>query len=270
MYTDGAGSEGTSAATSNGNSVVCGSYFERNHGNKGGAYFSYVYGTKSTSTIQNSVFKENTVGITVPGQGQGGAIYHGSEMNTSNRFNLFVDSSSFLDNHAKEYGGAIATNTNPSVSISNSSFVNNRAVGTGTNGGLGGAFFTTTVTLDQVTIARNSTDGFGGGIAPQHAGASISLKNSIVAENTATNSFGNAQNCSKLGSGQNSIEFPQVKNPSDPNDPNCYAGIKIADPLLAPEFADCKQRVGQNGTYRIPVLRLLSGSPASSLGARCK
>jgi len=265
IYTDGAGSDGTSSTSSNGNLVVCGSYFEKNHGIKGGAYFSYIYGNISTSTITNSLFVENTAGTTVvSGQGLGGAVYHGGGADES-RTNLFIENSTFIKNISSNHGGGIATFPKASISVKNSSFIENEAQG---NGGVGGGMFISQAKLENVTVAKNIAKGFGGGLAPSSTN-NYNIINSIIAYNKANNPYGNAQNCQKLGVGQNSIEFPQVKNSSDPNDPNCYSGIKIADPMLDSNFTDCSQRVGHDGSYRIKVLNKQSGS-AQSLGAICK
>jgi hypothetical protein len=69
-------------------------------------------------------------------------------------------------------------------------------------------------------------------------GSSTVLRASIVANNTAANG-GNpwniAHNCSsQLVSGGFNLQFPNRANPNDANDPNCTAGIQIAQPNLAP------------------------------------
>ncbi len=59
-----------------------------------------------------------------------------------------------------------------------------------------------------------------------------------MAHNTVLNG-GNPWNiahncCTQMADGGGNLQFPNRANPSDPNDPNCTAGVAIGDPLLLP------------------------------------
>jgi uncharacterized repeat protein (TIGR01451 family) len=153
------------------------------------------------------------------------------------------------------------------VSITNSTFTGNQATGTRPNNGsvgLGGAITNSGATsfgLTNVTIVGNHADWVGGGIVGGSAGTS--LRNTIVANNTAANG-GNPwniqKNCSStMGDGGGNLQWPTL-NPSDANDRRCAAGVTFADPLLAPLAA--------NGGLTQTMLPL-PGSPAFDRGVSC-
>ena len=102
---------------------------------------------------------------------------------------------------------------------------------------LGGGFYNAgTATIVNVTIAENSAPaGFGGGIAG--GTATLTLTNTIVANNTGGNCF------APITSGTNNLQFPGT---------TCGATITTADPMLGPLT---------NGVYP-----LLAGSPAIDTG----
>ena len=100
---------------------------------------------------------------------------------------------------------------------------------------LGGGFYNAgTATIVNVTIAENSAPaGFGGGIAG--ATATLTLTNTIVANNTGGNCF------APITSGSNNLQFPGTS-----------CGVTTADPLL--------------GSLTGGVYPLLAGSPAIDTG----
>ena len=225
--------------------------------NLGGAIHTYMYGGASAMTIEDTTFADN-VGTT-----NGGAIFH---MNGG----LTITGSTFSGNRVVGQGGALWVTDGgggTAVAVTNSTFTGNQATGTRPNNGsvgLGGAIANSgasSLTLTNVTIAGNHADWVGGGIVSGPAGTT--LKNSIVANNTAANggnSWNIQKNCSNaLGNGGGNLQWPTL-NPNDGNDHACAAGITFADPRLAPLAA--------NGGLT-QTMALLSGSPALNSGVAC-
>jgi uncharacterized repeat protein (TIGR01451 family) len=225
--------------------------------NLGGAIHTYMYGGASAMTVEDATFADN-VGTT-----NGGAIFH---MNGS----LSITGSTFSGNRVVGQGGALWVTDGgggTAVAVTNSTFTGNQATGTRPNNGsvgLGGAIANSgasSLALTNVTIAGNHADWVGGGIVSGPAGTT--LKNSIVANNTAANGGNpwNIQgNCSNtLGNGGGNLQWPTL-NPNDGNDHACAAGVTFADPRLAP--------MAPNGGLT-QTMALLSGSPALNSGVAC-
>jgi uncharacterized repeat protein (TIGR01451 family) len=224
--------------------------------NLGGAIHTYMYGGGSVMIVEDSTFTDN-VGTT-----NGGGIFH---MNGG----LSITGSTFSGNRVVGQGGALwllddGGGTN--VAITNSTFTGNQATGTRPNDGsvgLAGAIANlgaSNLTLTNVTIAGNHADWVGGGIVT--ATARTTLKNSIVANNTAANG-GNPwniqKNCSNpLGNGGGNLQWPALGPGID--DTPCASGITFADPKLAPLTA--------NGGLT-QTMALLTGSPALNSGVTC-
>jgi uncharacterized repeat protein (TIGR01451 family) len=225
--------------------------------NLGGAIHTYMYGGSSNMTIEDTTFADN-IGTT-----NGGAIFH---MNGG----LAITGSTFTGNRVVGQGGALWVTDGgggTAVAVTNSTFTGNQATGTRPNNGsvgLGGAITNSgasSLTLTHVTIAGNHADWVGGGIVSGSAGTT--LKNSIIANNTAANG-GNPWNIGKgcsasIGNGGGNIQWP-VLNASDPNDKPCAAGITFADPKLA--------SLAVNGGLT-QTMALLAGSPALEKGVAC-
>jgi uncharacterized repeat protein (TIGR01451 family) len=225
--------------------------------NLGGAIHTYLYGGASAMVIQDSTFADNV------GSTNGGAIFH---MNGG----LTVMGSTFSGNRVVGQGGALWVTDGgggTNVAVTNSTFTGNQATGTRPNNGsvgLGGAITNSgasSFALTNVTIAGNHADWVGGGMVSGAAGTT--LKNSIVANNTAANG-GNpwniGKNCSNpLGSLGGNLQWPTL-NPNDGNDHACANGIAFADPRLAPLAAN-------GGPTQ--TMALLSGSPALDGGVAC-
>jgi CSLREA domain-containing protein len=120
------------------------------------------------------------------------------------------------------------------VTLTNVTFTGNSSIPAND---LGGGFYNAgTATIVNVTIAENSAPaGFGGGIAG--ATATLTLTNTIVANNTGGNCF------AAITSGSNNLQFPGT---------TCGATITTADPMFGPLT---------NGVYP-----LLAGGPAIDTG----
>lgn len=256
IYTDGA-SEYTNDAVG-GTITISGSTFSGNKGaGQGGALFSFVY-PPDTVLIEESSFDSNSISKDAKGDALGGGLRHGNGQ-------LSIRNVTFANNVARGQGGGFWTDGNQPATLINVTFAGNRAVEDDTNdrGGLGGAIAGGGKwTCTNCTIAQNHA-GFQGG-AIWGAGPSITLRNSIIANNSANND-GNPwnikQNCGSFPSayasdGGKNLEFPRP-NPQDSSDFACTRTIAVADPKLG--------GLGDNGgsTRTMP---LLPGSPAIDAG----
>ncbi len=220
----------------------------------GGAIFSFPEGAEVT-TINNSTFNGNFS----LGRGQAGAIYHQSA--NGNGF-MNIDGSTFMYNDAlnttppdgASQGGALWLINGPTT-ISNSTFYGNDASNLTLpaddwHRGFGGALVAhTPVTIINSTFANNTAGFVGGAIAPANANL-ITVRNSIIANNSGANPWGIQQNCTNaLIDGGNNLQFALWAS-------GCAVGT-TADPLLG--------TLGDYGgsTQTIPIL---DGSPAIDAG----
>ncbi|HEX8846812.1 MAG TPA: choice-of-anchor Q domain-containing protein, partial [Pyrinomonadaceae bacterium] len=195
--------------------------------NAGGAILN-----DGTLTIINSTIRDNNADL------HGGAIYSNGS--------LTVINSTFNGNNANgsgAAGGAIGSNS--TLTITNSTFSNNSA-----NLG-GGAIFANsgTTTITNCTIVNNTAGSQGGGI---RADASVTLRNTIVANNTAPTNP-DLHGVYDSTNGFNLIETPgsATINGATPNN------ITGQDPNLGPLASNG----GLNQTHA-----LLFGSPAIEAG----
>jgi CSLREA domain-containing protein len=162
--------------------TVTDSLFDGNSAdNSGGAI---QMNTPSELTVERSYFVRNTA------VNSGGAIQTNSDVITR------IDSSTFSSNRATGSfgdGGALQINSGLNTfTVTNSTFTGNRAEdGGGGSGGRGGAIQVNggkVSTLNNVTIAGNAAIGAGaeGGGIGTGLPAAVTLRNSIVANNTAS------------------------------------------------------------------------------------
>lgn len=138
-------------------------------------------------TITDCRFVNNQT-ITGSGTLTGGAIHNAGPMS--------IDRSTFQANLVRGEGGAIATTTGVAVtvSITNSTFLENEASVAGGGLGNGGAISTTgnqgTINITNSTISGNRADNNGGGayfVTPGGGTGNVVLSNVTVANNTADN-----------------------------------------------------------------------------------
>lgn len=231
---------------------------------QGGGLFLYTYGI-TTATIDKCYFKGNSSPM-------GGGLWAMGETGGA----CTVTNSTFDSNASSGAGGGIATIANGGqtfiLNITNSTLAFNQANGVGSGGG-GGLFnANATVAISNSTIAKNSTNSFGGGISGAN---NITIKNSIIADNTATNNNGafgvsNIQrNCGSSGfvvspppyftNGGNNLEWPIRTDLT--NNGLCTPSMTVADPKLDDAVKD-------NGGS-VPTLAILAGSAAIDAGSGC-
>lgn len=192
-----------------------------------GGLHTFHYAPDQGLYIENSTFAQNS---TVE---NGGGVFHQAGP-------LTIVGTTFDANQTIGTGGGLYIVDSP-VAITNSTFSGNQAVGTVPNSGAsgnGGAImvfgFQAAVsgTLSHLTIAGNHADWVGGGISGS-GNLSLTLRGSIVADNTVDNPSGIAKNCSiQLANGGGNVQFPAAGTGSF--DPNCTSAILVASPQLSP------------------------------------
>lgn len=248
IYTDGASLRDDGATA--GQITILDSVFRGNEASReGGAVFSWVYPPDQV-IVERCEFRNNRA-LRLNGHefSAGGGLRHGNG-------ELFVRDTLFDSNYAAGQGGGLWGGGLPQSNLTNVTLVNNRAVeneqaGTG---GLGGAIAgPDPLVCTNCTIARNHAGDMAGGI---YVEGNVTLKNSIIAHNTAANGGSSesfAQNCNtNVTDSGNNLEFPKDMGGRD-----CTAGAMVADPLLG-DLAD------YGGT--MPSVALLGGSPAIDAG----
>ncbi len=240
-------------------------------------------------TVRNSRFEANKANPNSQDSNEGGGLYlYGYNNNV-----LLVENSTIINNETKGFGGGmlidnesindIAPN-NVYITVRNCLIAYNRCVSS-QGGGIwsGGiqvqepANSNASTDILNCTIVYNYAGSYGGGIANYLDGANVmnctiayneariggggifkdrqlNLNNSIIAFNRVNTPAGNSANCGSTYTGNNNIQFPDIKRI---NDSYCTAGITVADPLLGP--------LQDNGGPTL-TMALLPGSPAIDAG----
>ena len=278
------------AKNDNGKVIIRGSTFKGNNAsNYGGAIFNNIL-NNNTTTITDSLFSSNSVGLGGK-NGQGGAIWStgdpkqgGQWVINANNTTLILVNTSLVGNTASQQGGGIwiarhpkgtiisrsTISSNTSVnsmgggivqadsgklSILNSTISDNKSNGTYSMGAGVYVGRNAKATVINATIADNVANWQAGGI---FGGLNVTLKNTILSNNIAKNG-GNAwdikHNCFEpMTNAGDNLQFP------DPKDKECTPGILLADPKL--------ELLKNNGG--LTMTRALSlGSAASQNGSGC-
>ncbi len=217
---------------------------------EGGGVYSWGY-APDTALFEGVLFEGNQILPNSKSAANGGGMLHGNVPMT-------IRKSTFLNNTARNAGGALYLTQTGTGSLINVTVYGNRAEGSDGTGGLGGGLSGEgTLTCNHCTVLRNHAGDVGGGI---YNLAGSSLSNSIIADNTASNN-GNPwniyQNCrTPLQQTGTVVQFP-AKNASSTNDQDCTATPTIA----APQYAEPANNGG-----RVPTVALLAGSPGIDTG----
>lgn len=176
--------------------------------------------------------------------GNGGGVFHSSSAAA------IVTSTTISNNQAANGGGVSSTGP---INLTNATITSNVASSDG-----GGLHNTSTATLLGVTIANNMATGNGGGISSENTGGNASLKNTLVARNSAAtnadingSAFLNLGN-NLIGDGGSVTTFVHMINGNLVGS----TGAEI-DPLLSP--------LQDNGGATL-THALLFGSPARDNG----
>jgi CSLREA domain-containing protein len=154
----------------------------KSHGIGGGAI--ETTGTLSMSNCVldgNAAETDNPLGIAGPGQGGALLVIAGTGT---------IDTTKFSNNVAGNSGGAIYNGRNTNLTISNSQFLTNSALGQAAGGGgYGGAILSEgNVTLNGSTLASNTSKLAGGGLSTSIGTAT--LNSSTINSNTSANGGG--------------------------------------------------------------------------------
>ncbi len=255
IYTDRAS---TSSDATSGAVRIVGSLFQGNQGRgEGGAAYLYT-GTQDRVVIDSSTFVDNAIQNLPQGNdGNGGAVVVMS--NGLNR-GLTINRSTFANNSATNQGGGLWM-MDARANITNSTFSGNRVSGTASNKVGGGMALYGPTNIINTTIANNRAGWVGGGISASKDD-SVTLKNTILYNNTAdngTNDWGIQQHTSRelIDRGGN-LQWPP-KQTNNWNDYNATANIRLSDPQLG--------SLQDNGSGLL-THALLPGSPAINSGAK--
>lgn len=210
----------------------------------GGALFAYtISGTGSTVTVDQCTFSTNSVTDTTPAVGFGGAIYQ-----QNNTFE--VTRSTFDGNTSTKFAGGVWTSCNTGL-FENCTFSGNQVVGGPSMFG-GALFISGNIVINSCTIANNHAGGWGGGIFAGTANT-ITLRNSLLMNNTGVNAFNGWNVNETLGAGSNNLQWPAGGATNLPARPN----ITFAD-------AGLSALANNGGPTRT---RAITGGPAVNAGS---
>ena len=223
--------------------TMCGTVLSGNTAmTHGSGMFSYFY-EGSQSTITDCVFDANEFGDAEHGSG---ALYHEAVP-------LFLSGTTFSNQTTGEHAGGIFIGQKTVAEITNCTFANNRVISNG------GAIFNGAATahFTNCTFSGNDAD-YGPAIFKGNS-ATITLKNTIFANNTTANQY-SATSCHEAMTDRGgNIQWPSTKA-SGKDDQPCVEGITFADPLL--------ETLADNGGVS-QTFALGEGSPAVDHASDC-
>jgi len=193
--------------------VLSGCVFNANIANDhAGAVFGYMtQGTSSTMTVDACTFAGNVSGLN-----SGGAIY---TLNDT----LVMTNSTFNANVSVGDSGALRCD-NTTSTVTNCTFTGNQAA-------IGGAIgkFSGNLTLQNVTIANNTSASFSAGIFSLTSGT-VTVNKSIFANNTGVNVGRGWHSDPSFANGGGNIQWPTVG--AVPNIPVTVSGTTQGNPIL--------------------------------------
>lgn len=243
IFTDGVRARGYSAPGNDGILIIRGSEFKGNQaGGKGGALFLWGY-EQERAILEDTVIINNKVTPNTDGKGKGGAVWA--------KIGLDMRNVTIANNTATQQGGGLWLESKLPANIVNSTFSGNRVLDDA-----GGAMFlntySTPVNITNSTIVNN-TAGRANGALWFSRNHKITLKNSIVAFNTAERDRSRDQVGFQAIDGGGNIEF--AASPK---------AIRVAkdSTVINPRIAPLKKL---QGTLVHP---LLAGSPAINTGIK--
>lgn len=241
IFTDGVRARGYSAPGNDGILIIRGSEFEGNQATgKGGALFLWGY-EKEQVVLENSKIINNKVIPDAKGKAKGGAIWAKIGLNMRNV--------TVANNTATQQGGGLWLESKLPANIVNSTFSGNR-VFDDAGGGMFLNTYSTPVNITNSTIANNRAGRANGALwfSKNH---NITLKNSIVAFNTAERDRSKDQVGFQPKDGGGNLEFF-----TSPKAVRVFKNSVVADPRLG-------SLTSVGGALLHP---LKSGSPAINAG----
>jgi hypothetical protein len=232
--------------------TVCGVVATNNRARiEGGAI--YRYGYPDESSVIDSTHLDGNFAEDGGAAAHAGGLYHHTD--TPGAMPLTLTNSTISNNVSANSAGAMFFFNSP-VELTNVTIAHNEALDS-----LAGAIAANGVsgTLRNVTIAENhadDSDSFAGAIT---GAGSLTILNTIIANNTAGNEWNPVSCTETAASGGNSIQHP-AQQLSGQDDPPCVGGVTFADPMLGPL---------QDNGGPTPTMALLDGSPAVGAGDGC-
>lgn len=168
------------AVSSIGNLTVRNTIFESNYllADYGGMGGAVDLSHNLVAQFENCVFNNNHVNLD-GFLGRGGAIYATESFLVYGKTDLTINGCRFENNSAITQGGAVCARTNSNLTVSNSSFIGNQIIGSGTDDdvGGGGAIYTFgSFSIAGSTLKNNET----GSTAPR--GGAIFLHSATMGE----------------------------------------------------------------------------------------
>ena len=259
IYIDGLGGAVGSAI------ITRSSFSENTSYNSGGAIYVNMYENTNLFSVEESSFLNNAI---VGGEGAlGGAISGGSSSNGPGTGNALIriTDSSFANNSVKRTpvfrqcgssgaarniedgsGGALAFAQRARISITNSTFSQNQALGSCFNAN-GGALYVVNNTeqfvITNSSFANNSAGWVGGAISNAQISGNPggNVRNTIFWNNTATGIANFQQHCSSELDSVNSLQYPgRLTNGNYYNDVTCFKGKSAPDQTNLPDFRDAQ------------------------------
>jgi len=194
------------------NNSICGTRFTGNQANKfGGAFFRVSYNGNEQNNLNNSLVDNNVVSKGVNGLAGGFYIQGGTAS---------IYSTTFAFNAADGAGGLFLSN-DQSITFNGVNLLDNQAYSS-----LGGALFCSNPvsgTFSGLTVANNSAGAFGAAFAS--CTTSITLSNSVIANNTVGNPWPSNACTSELNGGKGVVQSPIDKQkPATGIDAPCTNG----------------------------------------------
>jgi len=179
-------------------------------------------------------------------QGKGGAmLMHGSAGDSETGGQALLERNLFVNNQAQAQGGAVWSLGTFLLRITSSAFIGNQAVTDleSDSGGYGGAVASNgQLTCTHCSLVYNHAGFLGGALYNASATHTITLKNSVLAYNSANNDglqWAVAQHCEgKLSDEGGNWQFPGPNSDTSSADQACSSQISIADPLIKPPADD--------------------------------
>ncbi|MDX1992516.1 MAG: choice-of-anchor Q domain-containing protein [bacterium] len=247
--------DGVLLPSTNGYIRVTGSRFINNTAQgQGGATFFWLYSYDNAQqagsyvSVDSSLYTGNQVTANWMGAGLGGGIRAGNGP-------ISVSNTTLNNNLASHQGGAVWMGDNGDITLTNVTMSGNRAQEGSSRSGLGGGITlvnTRASLLRNVTLAENHAGDQGGAI--YSTTTPITLQNTLLYNNTASNTWGGNLTCGlTYGNGGGNLQYPHAGG----RDRLCTPDIRVADARL--------QELANNGGLT-PTRALPGNSPAVDTG----
>ncbi|CAF0874825.1 unnamed protein product [Rotaria sp. Silwood1] len=227
------------------NNTICGTRFTGNQANKyGGAFFRVSYNGDEQNNFDVVLVDSNF--ISKDGNGLAGGLY--IQGGSASILNTVI-----ANNSADGAGGLFLANEK-SVTLNKVNFLDNKAYT-----GLGAAVFCSSPvsgTFSGLTVANNNAGAFGAAFA--FCSTSVTLSNSIIANNTVGNPWPANACTSMMNDGRGVIQSPNSKqSPANGADAPCTNGSVKVENNISVELHKTSwtiQAIGAQVVYSGPIV----------------